>query len=110
MSFEMQGFDKRQRQLGNAREALKTLDGEIATVQFSPEDQASVEAAIADMKLAIDSSVAGYAGNPFVAQIAEQMKVKYENHILEQVMDLKEKERCSPKRAVKACFVRLRTQ
>ena len=87
----MQGFDKLQRQLKNASEALKTLDGEIATIQFNPEDQASVEAAIADMKLAIDSRVAGYDDNPFVAQIAEQMKEKYENHILEQVMDSKEK-------------------
>lgn len=85
----MDGLEKLQRQLKSASEALKKLDGEIASVRFDPNDQASVEAAIADMKLAVDNRVAGYSDNPLIRPIADQMKEKYESHILEQVMDAK---------------------
>ena len=85
----MDGLEKLQRQLKSASEALKNLDGEIASVQFVPNDPASVEAAIADMRLAVDSRVARYSDNPLIGPIANQMKEKYENHILEQVMNAK---------------------
>lgn len=83
MNFGIQGLDKLQRQLSEASKAFKELDGEIATLRFDPDDQSSVEAAIADMERAIDSKVTPYATNPLVSSTVAQMKSKYRERILE---------------------------
>ena len=91
MSFGVQGFDELQKQLNDASEAFKALDGEIAILQFSPNDQSSVEAAIADMERAIDSKIGSYSGNPLVGNVVEQMKAQYRARILERASEAKEK-------------------
>lgn len=81
--FKIEGLEKLQRQLEEASRAFEALEGEITTTRFKPDDQASVEAAIADMKRAIDSKLARYVGNPLVENVAAKMKEKYEAQILE---------------------------
>ena len=92
MSFGIEGLDKLQKQLEDASKAFETLDGEITTIQFDPSDQASVEAAIADMERAIDSKTAPFAGNPFVENVSAQMKAKYRDQILARAVETKGQE------------------
>ena len=92
MSFKIQGLDKLQKQLEEASKAFEALDGEITTIQFSPSDQASVEAAISDMERAIDGRVAQFSGNPFVDQVSAKLKAKYQEQILERAMIAKGQE------------------
>lgn len=90
MNFGIQGLDKLQRQLSEASKAFKELDGEIATLRFDPDDQSSVEAAIADMERAIDSKATPYATNPLVSSTVAQMKSKYRERILERATEARE--------------------
>ena len=95
MHFEMQGFDDLQRQLKDAGEAFTALDGELTTIRFDPDDQASVEAVIADVARAIDVKISPFAGNPFVEDVAAQMKAKYQEQILERAREMKGQETAS---------------
>lgn len=92
MSFGIQGLDKLQKQLEDASKVFEALDGEITTIQFDPNDQASIEAAIADMERAIDSKTAAFAGNPIVENVSAQMKAKYRAQILERAVEIKGRE------------------
>ncbi|HEY0329903.1 MAG TPA: hypothetical protein VGC77_12480 [Rhodopseudomonas sp.] len=77
------GFDNLQRQLDEAQRAFKSLDGQLATVHFDPENTESINAAIQTMESAIDGKVAPYRNNPFVAPLIPKMKAKYREPILE---------------------------
>lgn len=92
VSFEINGFGELQKQLKDASKAIEGLDGQITTIQFDPNDQAAVDAAIADMERAIDGKVSQFSGNPLVDNIAEQMKEKYREQILERAMEAKGQE------------------
>ncbi|TDP60652.1 hypothetical protein [Roseateles toxinivorans] len=81
--FKITGLDKLQRQLHEAQEALKSLDGELCSVKFDPNDPGSIEAAIEQVATVIDERVARHASNPIVEQLAEQMKEAYRNSIIE---------------------------
>lgn len=87
MSLEIQGLDKLQRQLESASKAFEALDGEITTIKFDPNDQASIEAAIADMGRAIDSKAAVSQNNPLVEHVAAQLKAQYREQILERAAE-----------------------
>ena len=52
--LKITGLDNLQRELQDAQRAFKALDGQITTVKFNPEDQASIQAAIASMEAAVD--------------------------------------------------------
>ena len=77
------GFDKLQRELKQASDALRALDGELATVSFDPSDSASVEAAISEIENVIDSKIAQFRGNAIVESLAAEMKEKYALAILD---------------------------
>ena len=83
MALSIIGLDKLSNDLNDAATALGALDGAIATVNFDPEDSASVNAAIREMETAIDQKVARYRSNPLVANLAKQMKARYREAIIE---------------------------
>lgn len=79
----MTGLDDLQREMKLLGDVADALDGEIATINFDPSDQASVERAVADMKLAIDRKVAGFRHSAMVGDLVANLKQKYEEEILE---------------------------
>ncbi|WP_271566876.1 hypothetical protein [Bradyrhizobium sp. CCBAU 11386] len=64
--LKITGLDRLQQQLEDAQKAFKSLDGEVATVRFNPEEPESVEAAIRTMEAAIDEKVGPYRDNTLV--------------------------------------------
>lgn len=77
------GFDKLQKQLKEAEQALATLDGEFGSVQFNPHDPVSIDAAIQSVEAMVDERLGPYADNPVIGPLAEQMKEKYRDAIVE---------------------------
>jgi hypothetical protein len=82
-SVNFTGLEKLQRDLEDAEKAFRSLDGTIATLQFGPDDPASVQAAIREMEVAIDRKTAPYRGNPMVVQVAKGLKETYAKAIRE---------------------------
>jgi hypothetical protein len=80
--FKVTGFDKLQRDLMEAKTALRGLSGNIAQLKYDTGDRHSVAAAVREMERAIDRKVGRFRGNPFVANLANQLKASYRNSIL----------------------------
>lgn len=78
------GFDQLQKQLKDAQEALKKVEGELGTVQFDPNDPESIEAATRQIDALIDERLGDYLDNPIIGPLSESMKEKYKEAILEQ--------------------------
>lgn len=81
--FKISGLDGLTRQLDEVQKAADALDGELAGVSFDPEDPASIDAAIVEMEQAVDARVAPWAGNPMVADLADQTKATFRQAILD---------------------------
>ncbi|MDV6333164.1 hypothetical protein [Asticcacaulis sp. 201] len=81
--INIQGLDKLTKELDQLSKAMAELDGDIAQVRFDPHDPASIEQAIQQMETSLDARVASYAGNKTVMSIANDMKEKYREGILE---------------------------
>jgi hypothetical protein len=52
-------------------------------LKFNPDDPQSVQEAIRQMEAAVDSKTAAYRGNALVSKLAEGLKGKYREKILE---------------------------
>lgn len=83
----IKGFDKLQRDLALAQEALQELDGDLCSVKFDPYDPASIEQAIQHVVDVIESRVGAYGANPIVGPIIENMKEHYRQRIIEQAAE-----------------------
>ncbi|KPX10494.1 hypothetical protein [Pseudomonas syringae] len=81
------GLDKLQRDLKDAQIALQELDGDLCTVRFDPFDPGSIEKAIQQVNETIDNKVSGYASNPLVRPLIEEIKDLYRNQIIEQAAE-----------------------
>lgn len=81
--FKITGLNKLQKNLKDAERALSELDGELGVVNFDPNDPASIEGAIRSVNRMIDERLGEYSSNPIVGPLAEQMKEKYRESILE---------------------------
>jgi hypothetical protein len=81
ISLKITGLDGLQRQLDDAANALQTLEGELATVKYNPNDPSSVEAAVVQIEQTIDAKIAPYHGNKIVENIAAQLKETYRQEI-----------------------------
>ena len=81
--FKITGLDTLQKNLREARQVLSGLDGELGTVQFDPNDPASIDAAVQSVELMIDERLGSYARNPLIGPLAEEMKEKYRVAIIE---------------------------
>jgi hypothetical protein len=89
MSVKVTGLDQLQRQLSQAGEAFKSLDGTVATLRFNTGDPASIDAAHREIDDAIDAKIAPYQGNPLVENVAKTLREKYHAHIEKLVTDAK---------------------
>ncbi len=81
------GFDSLAHDLRVAGEALASLDGELATVRFDPNDPASIESAIVEMENKVDEKLAPYATNPIIKSLSSEFKELYRNGILERASE-----------------------
>jgi hypothetical protein len=75
--IDISGLDKLQRELEEAQAAFATLDGEITTLKFDPDNRESVENAIQQMETAIDRKIEPFRSNPLVATMTEKLKQTY---------------------------------
>jgi hypothetical protein len=83
MSFNITGLEKLQREFDEASRACKSLDGTLTTLNFNPAGPDSVNDAIRQMELAVDSKTAPYRSNTLVSQMARELKEMYRQKILE---------------------------
>lgn len=81
--IKISGLNELSRQLKDAQKALSALDGELGSVNFDPTDPASIEAAIALVETTIDEKIGRYANNPIVRPLAQEMKEKYREAIID---------------------------
>lgn len=81
--MQISGLDGLQRNLEEAQKALRELDGDLGSIGFNPNDPTSIEGAIAEVTRIVDGRLGSYASNPIVGPIAEQLKSKYREQILE---------------------------
>ena len=81
--FKISGLDELSKTLEEAAKALEGIDGELGSVSFDPNDPVSIENAIAEIAQLVDEKLGAYGSNPIVAQMAEGMKERYRNGILE---------------------------
>ena len=65
--IDITGLDKLIRHLEEAEQALFAVNGELATVNFNPQDPESIEAAFREVENLIDARLGSYATNPIVA-------------------------------------------
>ena len=85
--LKITGLDKLQKNLKDAQRALSELYGELGVVNFDPNDPASIEGAIQSVNRMIDDRLGEYSSNPIVGPLAEQMKEKYRESILEKAAE-----------------------
>jgi hypothetical protein len=86
MRFKIDGLDKLQRDLSQSKGILESLNT-IRVTEFDPQDPASVEAAIAEVRHAIDAKVGSARDNPVVKPVVQELKRKYEQKILARVAE-----------------------
>lgn len=80
----IKGLDQLQKQLQKAQEALNQVEGDLGTVRFDPNDPESIEEAIRQIDALIDERLGEHLDNPIIAPLAESMKEKYREAVLEQ--------------------------
>ncbi|SEQ36629.1 hypothetical protein SAMN03080615_01232 [Amphritea atlantica] len=85
--LKITGLDKLQKELKQAEQALNELDGELGVVNFDPHEPVSIEAAIQSVNRMIDNRVEPYVDNPIVESLAEQMKERYRENILQKAAE-----------------------
>lgn len=81
--MKISGLDALARKMKELEKAIAELDGDICQVSFNPDDPESIERAIHTMYSAIDDKVSSYSHNDMVAGIADELKEKYREAILE---------------------------
>jgi hypothetical protein len=82
--IKITGLDKLQKQLDQAKRALKELDGELGAVSCDPHDPVSIEAAIQSIYQTVDERAGEDASNPIISPLIAQMKESYRERLLQQ--------------------------
>ena len=86
--FKISGLENLQKNLKEAESALAELDGELGVVNFDPVDPASIEAAIQSVNRMVDERIGEYSADPILGPLADQMKEKYRESILQKAADV----------------------
>lgn len=81
--MKISGLDALARNMKELEKAVAELDGDIAHVNFNPDDPESIELAIQKLNAAVDEKIASYSHNEMVVAIADQLKDNGRNAILE---------------------------
>lgn len=85
--FKISGLENLQKNLKEAESALAELDGELGVVNFDPVDPASIEAAIQSVNRMVDERIGEYSADPILGPLADQMKEKYRESILQKAAE-----------------------
>jgi hypothetical protein len=80
--LKIEGLDQLARQLSEAEKVIASIDGELGSVNFYPNDPESIERAIAEVENIVDTRLQDYADNPLVAQLADQMREQFREGII----------------------------
>lgn len=81
--IKIDGLDDLTRELEEAQRALASVEGELGSVNFNPNEPESIEAAIQKVEAMIDERLGAYASNPIVGPLADQMKRSYRDGIID---------------------------
>lgn len=81
--IKITGLDQLTRRLDDLQKAVASLDGELGTVKFDPQDPGSIEAAIQQMTQMIDERLGSYASEPMVEAMVSQAKEHFRTAIIE---------------------------
>jgi len=85
--LKITGLDNLQNQLNAVQQALRTLEGQLATVSFDPHDPSSIEVAIQTAYKMVDDRAGSYTSHPLVGSLVEQMKAACRENILQKATD-----------------------
>jgi hypothetical protein len=81
MGIELSGFDELSRHLEQLAKAAEMLHGDIAQIQFDPNDPDSVQRAVTEMRAAVDAKAGEPGRSPFAKEIIEAVKDHFETAI-----------------------------
>jgi hypothetical protein len=90
--MKITGLDNLTKQLNDAQRAFSEIDGELGCVSFDPKDPAAIEHAIKNMEALVGARLGAYEDNPLVAPLAEQMKQRYRQAIIDKAAAARLKE------------------
>ena len=85
--LKITGLESIQKELTEVQTALESLDGELGSVKFDPDDPGSIEAAISSMERMIDDRIGQYTSNSIIGPLAEKMKENYRGAIVERAAE-----------------------
>jgi len=72
--------------LDEIQKALHAVDGTLGQVKIeNATDPADVQRALTELEQIVDRAFAPYIGNPTVRALAEQMRARYKEQMLQQV-------------------------
>lgn len=81
--IKIKGLDSLQKTLAEAQKALESVDGELGTLSFDPNDPESIEAAIIESERLVDDRLSAYTKNPIVRSLIDQLKESFRNSVIE---------------------------
>lgn len=84
------GLDKIQRELDQLQKTIASLDGDVTSVNFDPEDPQSIEVAIQKMEAVIDERVGDLRGNQMAVDLVSELKDNFRQAILEKAAEARE--------------------
>ena len=73
----MQTLDAIRIQMREAEPVLKALDEKLENITFDPGEQESIDTAIEQVILTIDTHLKGFKNNPILGPMAEELKAQY---------------------------------
>lgn len=85
--MKITGLDKLSRKMDELSKFAKDIDGHLGEVKFDPSDPGDIERAIAEMEAMVDQKASSYSRNDAVQNIADTMKEKYRQAILDKAAD-----------------------
>lgn len=87
LNVTIKGLDDLPKKLTNLQKALHSIEGEIATVSLTPNDQASVDRVILEMERTVDRKVAPFRGDSTIDAIVSKAKVAFKQALLRRVKE-----------------------
>lgn len=88
----IKGLDILAKQMDELQKAIEALDGEIGSVNFDPHDPQSIDVAIQKMEAEVDERIASYSNNEMVQGVANEMKERFREAILERANEARTEE------------------
>lgn len=77
------GLDKFSRKMKEVSSFAREIDGNLGQVSFNASDPGSIDRAIVEMETMIDERAAPYGSNDAIQKIADDLKERYRQMILD---------------------------